>query len=100
MSIQDKIKDWCKKLNRKAKYTITFLNYEEGFSSFFKAVERSFELGYSAGMLCGDDPIALAKSAEYNGKWKDIPEEEYPKIEGLILSNNFIKDEVAVVVFE
>ena len=100
MPLKSKIQEWCDKLNRKAKFTIAFYSNGETFSAYSNACKRVQELGFLNGPLCGGDPVALAKSVSYIAKWRNIPEEDYGKIEGLILSEDYRYKESAIVVFE
>ena len=109
MSIQDKIQDWCKKLNRKAQYTITFFSNGKDFHAFEQATIRAHDTNFRQGPICEDDPIALAKglkldldenTVSFINDWRNIPEEQYYRIDGLILSEDFRDGDVAIVVFE
>lgn len=70
------------------------------FSAVHKAESYVEKLGYSYGLMCMDEPIALAKGDVSITKWRNIPSSEYPRIDGLILSHEFREGDVAVVIFD
>lgn len=72
---------------------------EHDFDAFTKASKRATELGYNCGSMCGDEPIALSKTAPYIAKWRNIGMEDYHKIQGLILSDDFRNKEAMLVLF-
>jgi hypothetical protein len=46
---------------------------------------RVNEMGYIIGPMCGGEPCALSKTANYIAKWKNIPICDYPKMDGVVL---------------
>jgi hypothetical protein len=70
------------------------------FGAIGKAEDRVKELGYSKGSMCRDEPIALIKGDCYIAKWYNISVDEWPRIEGVLLSNDMREGSVALVIFE
>lgn len=70
------------------------------FSAVHRAEEKASKLGYSIGSMCRDEPIGLSKKASYIAKWRNIDRDEYDKIEGVILSNDFREDDVYLIEFK
>lgn len=56
------------------------------------------EQGFNIGPMEGSYPRALSRRAKYIAKWSNIPRSEFPKIEGLILCDDFRNGTEAVVV--
>lgn len=73
---------------------------ERSFSAVNSAQEYAKSLGYSYGSMCMDEPIALAKGDVSIAKWRNISSEEYPLIDGLLVSEDFRDGDVYVIIFE
>lgn len=55
-------------------------------------------LGYNIGIMCGDDPRALSKSALYIAKWRNIPSTDYPMLDGVVFCDDFRNGVEATIV--
>jgi hypothetical protein len=56
--------------------------------------------GYSYGSLCRDEPVAIMKG-DYDipQKWRNIHDSFKNKVDGVILSNDFIEGSVTVILY-
>lgn len=80
------------------KATKTFTG-KESFDAVNAAREYAKKLGYNIGSMCSDAPIALAKGMDYIAKWYNIDRSEWPRIQGLLLSEDFRDGKVTFVEF-
>jgi len=67
------------------------------FNAVYKAEEYAIDQGYKVGPMCRDMPMVLSKTAGYIAKWCNISMDEYPRIEGLLLSDDFREGAVLFV---
>jgi hypothetical protein len=69
----------------------------------FEAVGMAKEFlrnqGYKIGSMCQDEPITASKKAKYIAKWRNIEIEDWPKIEAVMISENF-RNGPSVFVYE
>ena len=72
---------------------------DNAFVAIGEAEKLATAYGYQIGSMCRNEPIALAKNANYIAKWKNINSDEWPKIEGLLLSDDFRNGSVYLVEF-
>jgi len=79
----------------------TFKNNDD-FDAYNKAVDELRNEGYQVGSMCSDDPIGFADNADikYIAKWKNISSDEYPKLDGVIVSEDFRCNGCIVVYFK
>lgn len=72
------------------------------FSSIDKVQEQLREEGYIVGSMCRDEPIGFAKEdkCECVAKWRNIPKEDYGKLDGIITSNDFREGYVTIIYFK
>lgn len=86
----------------KAVKTIHIVNGNgKTFSTSTAAEKKVKELGYDKGSMCRNEPIAIGKNFGYIAKWYNIGSDEYNKIEGIMLCNDWREgNEAAVVIFE
>ena len=76
---------------------ITDRDYEmvECFSSTedFDAVNQARNYlrkqGFYIGSMCGDEPIAASTKVRYIAKWRNISIDDWPKIEAVMVSQDF-----------
>ncbi len=67
---------------------------KETSGNAFKAITKAVTLlrseGYTIGSMCGDEPIGFAKSDKINyiAKWRNIGQDEYQKLSGIITVDN------------
>lgn len=74
---------------------------DDDFTAINNARTYIKSLGYNAGSMCQDAPIALSKSRTGTiAKWWNIDRKDYPLIDGLLLSDDFRGGDVLVVLFE
>ena len=85
---------------KKVKEIINFPATGETFVAFRTAEAKAKELGYDVGSMSRDEPIAFARNCEYIAKWYNISHYEYPRIEGVLLSEDFRDGSVQLVIFE
>ncbi len=70
------------------------------FKNIHTASDRLRDEGYSLGSMCRDEPIAFAKGERYIAKWRNIGYEDYPKMDGVLMSSDFRNGEVTIVYFK
>jgi len=59
------------------------------FTAITKAENQLRDEGFHVGSMCGDAPIGFAKgNYNYIAKWRNIPEDEYFKLSGIITVND------------
>ena len=80
---------------------ITPFKGKEDFEAVDIARDSVKKMGLKVGTMCGDEPMGLApESFRYIAKWKNINSEEYVKLNGVIVSENFRNGaDVIVVLF-
>ena len=100
-NLKNKIEKYAKVVGKEVA-NVTFVNGDgTTFDAFYKSEKLAKELGYNTGSMCRDMPIALAKDVSYIAKWTNIYPEDYPRIEGVLISLDFRdENEVAIVEFE
>lgn len=82
------------------KEIINFPTIKESFVAFRSAKAKAEELGFNYGSMAHDMPIALGRNCSYIAKWYNIERYEYPRIEGVLLSEDFRDGDVQLVIFE
>lgn len=70
------------------------------FDAVEKARKSAERKGYKIGSMSRNEPMALSKKANYIAKWYNISRDEYHKIEGVLLSDDFREGDVWFVEFE
>ena len=70
------------------------------FKAIHKAEDRLAREGYTTGSMCGNEPIGFAKGTDYIAKWRNIDRSEYPKLDGVIVSDDFREGSVKIVYFD
>lgn len=58
------------------------------------AIDRAVSLMLGAldlhmGPMCGNEPRALSKNAVYIAKWRNIPSEDYKKMNGVVICEDW-----------
>ncbi len=92
-------------VRRVVEVTGKVVTFRQTFDDYHQAEEYVKALGYNIGSMQSSSPMALSKACEYIAKWRNIYEEHYPKIEGLILfhrewNEDFTAGPVDVVLFD
>ena len=71
--------------------TMTFKQNVEDIDGAFVAISKAEQylksMGYVVGSMCMDMPMGFAKSDKVNyiAKWRNIPKEDYSKLDGIII---------------
>lgn len=61
----------------------------EDFEAINQARDYMDDRGYYVGPMCCDEPMACSKESTYVAKWRNIDRSEWPKIDAVIVSENF-----------
>lgn len=67
------------------------------FSIHTEMCKQAHKMGYDYGSMCGDLPIALARNSSIE-KWRNIPTSDMPKIEGLMVCEDFRESKAGYIV--
>lgn len=78
----------------------TFDRTERDFGAVTQAEDYLEAAGYSIGSMQSDNPRALVKGKLRIAKWWNIDREEYHRIDGLMLSDDYRTGSVLVVLFK
>jgi hypothetical protein len=70
------------------------------FNALNKARAELKKEGFQSGLMCMNEPIAIARGIDYISKWRNIPIEEGYMAQGVIVSADFREADVCVVEFE
>jgi len=81
-------------------YTFEGEGEDNAFGAVRKAEEKAKELGLTLGRMCIDEPIALAFGKDYVAKWWNIEMKDWPKIDGLLISECFRRENVTLYLFK
>lgn len=93
---------YVKTLGKKVVNTMKFEADGDDFDAITAAENYLKELGYTIGSMQRDAPIAFAKADKirYISKWHNIGEEDYPRIEGIIVSDDMRNGDVELIFFD
>ena len=69
------------------------------FGAVSKAEKWCKENGISVGSMCRNEPIGLVEGSVSIAKWRNIDREEYERLDGLMLSEDFREGGVRIVLF-
>lgn len=87
-------------MSKKTIKSIEYFTGNEDFDAYYTAEKYVIDNGFHQGSMCGDEPIAIAgDNIGYIAKWRNINPKEYPKMSGVMVSNCFRTDCVAVAIF-
>lgn len=71
------------------------------FTAINAAEEIVEEGGFKPGRLCGDAPVAIAPGDfNYVAKWANISRDEWPKLKGVIVSEDFRNGDAYICYFD
>lgn len=77
-----------------------FEKTKNDFGAVTEAENWIQSMDYSIGSMQSDNPRAIAKGNLNIAKWWNINKEEYPRIDGLMLSNDYRNGNVLVILFK
>lgn len=67
------------------------------FKAIHKAEEHLAREGYTVGPMCCNEPIGFAKDMDYIAKWRNIDPSDYPRLNGVIISDDFREGSVKII---
>lgn len=69
------------------------------FEAIHQAENHLAKEGYTVGCLCNNEPMGFAKGVNYVAKWRNIDPNDYPRLNGVIISDDFREGGVKIVYF-
>lgn len=88
-------------LRREIKDSKEFIISNEDFGNFFSACQYLSDNGYSHGSMSLQLPIPIQLGSNYkiHQKWYNLSEGEKKNVDGVILSDDFKKGKVKILIF-
>jgi hypothetical protein len=90
------------RINREIAQVEEFKSDGSSFSAIYSAERYLKSSGYAIGSMCCNEPIGFAPAdkVRYIAKWRNISKEEYHKLSGILVSEDFRDgDKVYIILF-
>ncbi len=101
MSTEKQAVEMAQRIGKTVNHMMVFqASSQQSFVALRQAEQALRERGYSYGVLCGDEPVALLNTRGRRiAKWKNIDPSEYPLLDGMLVSDDFRDGNVSLVLF-
>lgn len=88
----------CKEIGKQPKAAYWAYANGEDFEISHAVEQLATSHGFHIGSLCCDAPRALSRTRPRIAKWWNIGREDYPKLDGVMLCDDYRNGTVAVIV--
>lgn len=90
------LRDVLKTTNKRVDRVVVFPCLQDAFSGYYDAEKFLKKEGLTVGSMCGQQPTAAIRGADYVGKWKNIRSNEWKHIDALIVGEDYRSKDVSV----